>query len=107
MSAAGSHPKVLFPYDAAQSFRRERSMRHTLPYTPYTFYQQLWTSYRSTAEPLKHKKYLFLGRAAPYNGEGDQFPLLAERVEALAACQELRGAAVASPRCSRSLLTQG
>jgi uncharacterized protein DUF4231 len=46
-------------------------------------YQQLWTSYRSTAEALKHEKYLFLGRAAPYNGEADQFPLLAERVEAL------------------------
>jgi hypothetical protein len=26
-------------------------------------YQQLWTSYRSTAEALKHEKYLFLGRA--------------------------------------------
>jgi uncharacterized protein DUF4231 len=46
-------------------------------------YQQLWTSYRSTAEALKHEKYLFLGHASPYNGEGEQLPLLAERVEEL------------------------
>lgn len=47
-------------------------------------YQQLWISYRSTAETLKHEKYLFLGRAHPYHvAEEELIPLLAERVESL------------------------
>ena len=31
-------------------------------------YQQNWTTYRSTAEALKHEKYLFLALAGPYAG---------------------------------------
>jgi hypothetical protein len=31
-------------------------------------YQQNWTAYRSTAEALKHEKYLFLALAGPYAG---------------------------------------
>ena len=46
-------------------------------------YNNLWTSYRATAEQLKHEKYLFLARSGPYHGlEGqDAVRLLAERVE--------------------------
>lgn len=43
----------------------------------------LWITYRSTAERLKHEKYLFLGVAGPYRGlaEGERLIVLAERVE--------------------------
>jgi hypothetical protein len=46
-------------------------------------YNNLWTSYRSTAEQLKHEKFLFLAKSGPYKGlkEEDALSLLAERVE--------------------------
>ena len=46
-------------------------------------YSTLWFSYRSTAERLKHEKYLFLSAAGPYRGlsEAERLVLLAERVE--------------------------
>jgi hypothetical protein len=37
-------------------------------------------SYRSTAEALKHERYLYLARAGPYTGE-DRHRQLAERIE--------------------------
>lgn len=42
-----------------------------------------WTSYRSTAEHLKHEKYLFLSSCGPYRDltTADALRLLAERVE--------------------------
>src|SRR5262245_22347464 len=46
-------------------------------------YSTLWVLYRSTAEFLKHEKYLFLSAAGPYkllNGD-ERLILLAERVE--------------------------
>ena len=46
-------------------------------------YQQNWTSYRSTAEGLKHEKYAFLAAAGPYAGARDARPLLADRIEGL------------------------
>lgn len=46
-------------------------------------YQELWNTYRSTCEALKHEKYTFLGNAAPYAGVSDPRALLAERVESL------------------------
>jgi hypothetical protein len=48
-------------------------------------YQEHWTTYRSTAEALKHEKYLYLGKAGPYakGAASDPDALLAERVEAL------------------------
>ena len=45
--------------------------------------QQNWTSFRATAEALKHEKYLYLAGAGPYRGEADPRPMLAERVETL------------------------
>src|SRR5215218_11232686 len=46
-------------------------------------YNNLWASYRATAEQLKHEKYLFLAKSGPYQGLGDEEALrvLAERVE--------------------------
>ena len=43
----------------------------------------LWITYRSTAERLKHEKYLFLSAAGPYRAqtEPDRLVQLAERVE--------------------------
>ena len=42
-----------------------------------------WIAYRATAESLKHEKFLFLARAAPYNNAADPRAMLAERVESL------------------------
>lgn len=46
-------------------------------------YSTLWVTYRSTAERLKHEKYLFLSVAGPYKGlsEPESLIALAERVE--------------------------
>jgi len=46
-------------------------------------YQQNWTSYRSTAEALKHEKYLFLAEAGPYGRIENSRALLADRIEGL------------------------
>ena len=46
-------------------------------------YQQNWTAYRSTCESLKHEKYAYLGKAAPYSTAADPHALLAERIESL------------------------
>ena len=46
-------------------------------------YQQNWTAYRSTAEALKHEKYLFLALAGPYAGASAPHALLADRIEGL------------------------
>ncbi|MEA2151392.1 MAG: hypothetical protein QOD69_3222 [Solirubrobacteraceae bacterium] len=45
-------------------------------------YQQNWTSYRATAESLKHEKYLYRAGAGPYGAGVDRDAVLAERVEA-------------------------
>jgi hypothetical protein len=44
-------------------------------------YQHNWITYRSTAEGLKHEKYLYLSNAGPYAAAGNAKTLLAERVE--------------------------
>jgi hypothetical protein len=40
-----------------------------------------WTSYRSTAEALKHEKFLYLASAGAYATAKDPAALLAERIE--------------------------
>jgi Protein of unknown function (DUF4231) len=45
-------------------------------------FQELWITYRSTAESLKHERYLYLAGAGPYGGE-DRRSQLATRTEAL------------------------
>lgn len=46
-------------------------------------YSTLWVTYRSTAERLKHEKFLFLSAAGPYRWlpEPERLIQLAERVE--------------------------
>lgn len=46
-------------------------------------YSTLWVMYRSTAERLKHEKFLFLSAAGPYRDvvETERLIILAERVE--------------------------
>jgi hypothetical protein len=46
-------------------------------------YHQNWITYRSTAEALKHEKYLFLGAAGPYASVPNPRAVLAEHVESL------------------------
>jgi Protein of unknown function (DUF4231) len=46
-------------------------------------YQENWTNYRSTAEALKHEKFLYLGHAGPYANAATPDALLAERIESL------------------------
>lgn len=46
-------------------------------------FQQNWIAFRSTAEALKHEKFLFLASAGPYSQGDRRDALLAERVEAL------------------------
>lgn len=46
-------------------------------------YQENWTNYRSTAEALKHEKFLYLGHAGPYANLATPDALLAERIESL------------------------
>ncbi len=45
-------------------------------------WQTNWVLYRSTAEALKHEKYLYLAAAGPYS-TGDRDRVLAERLEGL------------------------
>jgi hypothetical protein len=45
-------------------------------------WQTNWVQYRSTAEQLKHEKYLYLAQAGPYAQE-DRRRVLAERLEGL------------------------
>jgi ABC-type multidrug transport system fused ATPase/permease subunit len=44
-------------------------------------YHNNWITYRSTAETLKHEKYLYLSNAGPYAAAENAKALLAERVE--------------------------
>lgn len=52
-------------------------------------YSTLWVTYRSTAEYLKHEKFLFLSAAGQYKGlsDDDRLILLAERVEERASAE--------------------
>jgi hypothetical protein len=46
-------------------------------------YHDRWTSYRATAETLKHEKYLHAAKAGPYAASQTPDALLAERIEGL------------------------
>ena len=46
-------------------------------------FQQNWISYRTTAEALKHEKFLYLASAGPYREADSPDATLAERVESL------------------------
>jgi hypothetical protein len=55
-------------------------------------FHELWISYRSTAEALKHERYLYLAKADPYTGE-DRHRVLAERIEGLVSQEHAKWAA--------------
>jgi len=57
-------------------------------------YQQNWIAYRSTCESLKHEKYVYLGKAAPYGASPDPHALLAERIESLVSQEHAKWASV-------------
>ena len=57
-------------------------------------YQQNWIDYRSTCEALKHEKYTYLGKAAPYASVPDPHALLAERIESLVSQEHAKWASV-------------
>ncbi len=57
-------------------------------------YQQIWGSYRSTCEALKHEKYLYLAKAGPYAGSADPRALLAERVESTVSKEDARWSSI-------------
>jgi Protein of unknown function (DUF4231) len=57
-------------------------------------YQQNWISYRSACEGLKHEKYTYLAKAAPYKDAPDPHALLAERVESLVSQEHAKWASV-------------
>jgi hypothetical protein len=59
-------------------------------------YQQNWTSYRSTCEALRHEKYVYLGKAAPYATAADCYALLAERIESLVSQEHAKWASAQS-----------
>jgi len=46
-------------------------------------YHSNWIGYRSTAEALKHEKFLYLAKAGDYATAKDPHALLAERIESL------------------------
>ena len=46
-------------------------------------YHSNWMAYRSTAEALKHEKYLHAASAGPYASSDNPHALLAERIEGL------------------------
>ena len=45
-------------------------------------YQELWINYRTTAETLKHHKYLFITKSTPYD-ISDAFNYLVKNVESI------------------------
>ena len=52
-------------------------------------FQERWITYRSTAEGLKHERYLYLAQAGPYAGD-DRHRQLAERLEGLISQEHAR-----------------
>ncbi len=48
----------------------------------YQFHQR-WITYRSTAEAMKHEKFIYLAKGGPYATAANPYALLAERIEAL------------------------
>jgi Protein of unknown function (DUF4231) len=65
-------------------------------------YQKTWLDYRSTAEALKHEKFLFLAGAGPYVSAEDKRARLAERIEELIASEHSRWVSVRTPSEGRS-----
>ncbi len=70
-------------------------------------YHANWISYRSTAEALKHEKYLFLANAGPYAKEPGRNQLLAERIESLVSQEHAKWAATQEQETKPQVGTAG
>ena len=64
-------------------------------------FQEHWITYRSTAEALKHERFLYLARAGPYAGE-ERHRQLAERVEGLVSQEHAKWATSQQQAAGRS-----
>jgi len=64
--------------------------------TLYKF-QENWIEYRTVAETLKHEKFLYLTKSAPYDEE-DAFHALVERIEGLISRENTTWARVTSEK---------
>jgi hypothetical protein len=64
--------------------------------TLYKF-QENWIEYRTVAETLKHEKFLYLTKSAPYDEE-DSFHALVERVEGLISRENTTWARITSEK---------
>lgn len=60
-------------------------------------YQQLWTTYRSTCEALRHEKYTYLANAGAYANVPDPRVVLAERVESLVSQEHAQWSSIQQP----------
>jgi hypothetical protein len=58
-------------------------------------YQENWVEFRTTAEQLKHERYLYVTNTTPYNNMESKFQLIVERVEALISKENSKWAAMA------------
>lgn len=64
-------------------------------------FQEHWITYRSTAEALRHERYLYLAEAGPYAGE-DRHRQLAERIEGLVSQEHAKWTASQQQAASRT-----
>ena len=69
-------------------------------------FQEHWITYRSTAEALKHERYLYLAKAGPYGGE-DRHRQLAERLEGLISQEHAKWTASHQEDLTRSHAREG
>jgi Protein of unknown function (DUF4231) len=60
-------------------------------------YHANWIAYRSTAEALKHEKFLYLAQAAHYRSVTAPEALLAERIESLVSQEHAKWATSQQP----------
>lgn len=96
---------AMIPFLAALSFPRDKLVTAALGVLITILegilhlnqYQQLWNTYRSTCEALKHEKYIYLGDAGPYAGAANPHALLAERVESLVSQEHAQWSSLQQP----------
>jgi hypothetical protein len=60
-------------------------------------YQSTWITYRSTAEALKHEKFLYMALAGPYADSANPRALLAERTESILSQEHTKWTATREP----------
>lgn len=55
-------------------------------------HQSNWTQYRTTAETLRHEKYMYQTKTGVYKNEEDSFALLVERCETIISSENINWA---------------